>query len=180
MTATTATDATPPVQYYFECTNHGEANSTWQTSTTYVAQGLNPSTLYSFRVKARDSANPRNETGWSSTQSATTNPPDTTPPTPNPLVWATVPTATGPSTITMTATTATDATSPPVQYYFECTNHGEANSAWQSSATYLASGLTPSTLYTFRAKARDSAPALNQTGLVGYRIRNHPGTPDRH
>ncbi len=77
MTATTAADATPPVQYYFECTNYGEANSTWQTSPTYVAQGLNPSTLYSFRVKARDSASAHNETGWSSTLSATTLPPST-------------------------------------------------------------------------------------------------------
>ncbi len=164
MTATTATDATPPVQYYFECTNHGEANSTWQTSTTYAPAGLTPNTLYSFRVKARDNAAAQNQTGWSSTQSATTWPPDTTPPMPNPMTWATVPTATGSNSITMTATTATDANTPPVQYYFECTNHGEANSAWQSSATYLASGLTPSTSYTFRTKARDSAPALNQTG----------------
>jgi hypothetical protein len=78
MTAATAADETPPVQYYFECTNHGEANSTWQTSSTYIAQGLTPSTLYSFRVKARDSASSHNETGWSNTLSATTWPPGTT------------------------------------------------------------------------------------------------------
>ena len=77
MTATTAADATPPVQYYFECTNYGEANSTWQTSPTYLAQGLNPLTSYSFRVKARDSAITPNETGWSSTLSATTAAPST-------------------------------------------------------------------------------------------------------
>ena len=76
MTATTATDAaTPPVQYYFECTTDGSKSSSWQTSTTYVATGLTPSTQYSFRVKARDSAPVPNETGWSSTQSATTLPP---------------------------------------------------------------------------------------------------------
>jgi hypothetical protein len=77
MTATTATDATMPVQYYFECTNHGEANSTWQTSPTYLAQDLTPSTSYSFRTKARDSSTAHNETGWSSTQSTTTQPPGT-------------------------------------------------------------------------------------------------------
>ena len=77
MTATTASDATPPIQYYFECTNHGEANSTWQTNPTYIAQGLLPSTLYSFRVKARDSASSHNETGWSDILSATTQPPGT-------------------------------------------------------------------------------------------------------
>jgi GH35 family endo-1,4-beta-xylanase len=77
MTAKTATDATPPVQYYFECTSDGDANSSWQTNSTYVAKGLNPSTLYTFRVKARDSAVVRNETGWSPTASATTAPPST-------------------------------------------------------------------------------------------------------
>jgi hypothetical protein len=165
MTATTASDNSPPVKYYFECTNHGEANSTWQTSPTYAASNLTPSTLYTFRVKARDNAPAQNQTDWSTTQSATTDPPDTTPPSPNPMTWATVPTATGPSTITMTSTTATDATSPPVQYYFECTNHGEANSTWQSSPTYIASGLNPLTQYSFRAKARDSAtPTKNETG----------------
>jgi GH35 family endo-1,4-beta-xylanase len=164
MTATTATDSTPPVQYYFECTTDASKTSGWQSSTTYTATGLNPSTSYSFRVKARDSAAAHNETGWSSTLSATTNPPDTTPPTPNPMTWSSVPTATGAYTITMTANTATDATTPPVQYYFECTTDGTKTSIWQSSPTYLASGLAPSTLYTFRAKARDTAPALNETG----------------
>ena len=165
MTATTATDdSTPPVQYYFECTTDGSKTSAWQSSRTYVASGLNAGTSYSFRVKARDSAAAHNETGWSSTLSATTNPPDTTPPTPNSMTWSSVPTATGAYTITMTASTATDATTPPVQYYFECTTDGTKSSSWQSSPTYLASGLAPSTLYTFRVKARDSAPALNETG----------------
>jgi hypothetical protein len=163
MTATTATDTSPPVQYYFECTTDGDANSGWQTSPTYVASGLNPSTLYSFKVKARDSSPTQNETDWSSTESATTNPPDTTPPTPDPMEWDSVPTATGPTSITMTATTATDANTPPVQYYFECTTDGNKSSDWQTSPTYVASGLNAGTLYSFRVQARDSAPALNET-----------------
>ena len=80
------------------------------------------------------------------------------------MTWASAPTATGAYTITMTVSTANDANSPPVEYYFECTPDGDFNSVWQSSPTYLASGLTPSTQYTFRAKARDSAPTLNETG----------------
>ena len=90
--------------------------------------------------------------------------PDTTPPSPDPMNWASYPSATGSSTITMTATTATDTESPPVRYYFECTTDGSKTSGWQSGSTYVASGLTPSTLYSFRVKARDSAPALNETG----------------
>ncbi|MDD5064300.1 MAG: hypothetical protein PHQ35_06025 [Phycisphaerae bacterium] len=167
MTATTATDAdSPPVQYYFECTNDGSKSSSWQSSASYTASGLTPNTQYSFRVQARDSAATPNVNGWSSTQYATTDPPvqDTTPPTPDPMTWSSFPTATGSSTITMTATTATDATSPPVQYYFECTNDGSKSSGWQSSSTYVASGLTASTQYSFRARARDSAATPNVTG----------------
>ena len=89
--------------------------------------------------------------------------PDTTPPSPNPMTWATVPTATGSTSITMTATTAADNT-PPVQYYFECTIDGSKSSSWQTSTTYGATGLTPSTLYSFRVKARDSATVPNETG----------------
>jgi GH35 family endo-1,4-beta-xylanase len=88
--------------------------------------------------------------------------PDANAPTPNPMTWATAPSAISPSAITMTATTASDAT-PPVQYYFECTNHGEANSVWQTSPTYIAQGLYPSTLYSFRVKARDSSSSHNET-----------------
>jgi GH35 family endo-1,4-beta-xylanase len=92
--------------------------------------------------------------------------PDYTPPTPDPMYWATPPAATGSSSITMTATTASDDT-PPVQYYFECTNYGDANSAWQTSPTYIAQGLSPSTQYTFRVRARDSAVLPNVTGWSG-------------
>jgi glucuronoarabinoxylan endo-1,4-beta-xylanase len=169
MTAAAATDDIPPVEYYFECTTDGDANSTWQTNTTYVAQGLDPDTEYTFRVKARDSSAAQNETQFSGTASATTYPPDTTPPSPDPMEWAIggEPNALGSSSITMTAATATDAVSPPVEYYFECTTDGDANSTWQASPTYIAQGLNPLTQYTFRVKARDSAPALNETAFSG-------------
>jgi hypothetical protein len=90
--------------------------------------------------------------------------PDFTPPDPDPMTWASVPAATGPSSITMTATTASDDT-PPVLYYFECTNYGDANSGWQTSPTYIAQGLNPSTQYTFRVKARDSYVTANVTAF---------------
>lgn len=103
--------------------------------------------------------------------------PDFNAPTPNPMTWSVVPTAIGSSTITMTATTAADATLP-VRYYFECTNHGEANSTWQTSPTYIAQGLNPSTLYSFKVKARDSAIVPNETGWSStlFATTTAPGT----
>ncbi|UCE99796.1 MAG: metallophosphoesterase, partial [Planctomycetota bacterium] len=88
--------------------------------------------------------------------------PDTTPPEPDPMTWATVPAMTERWSIAMIATTATD-DSLPVEYYFECTNYGDANSNWQTDTTYVATDLAPSTQYTFRVKARDSAAAQNET-----------------
>jgi len=130
-----------------------------QPGTTYDPGTLSNSTTYYWRIDEKNATGTTTGDVWS----FTTAPPDTTPPTPAPS-WDSPPTATSASTIAMTATTATDAESPPVQYYFECTNHGEANSIWQSSPTYTASGLTPLTLYSFRVSARDSAPVRNYTG----------------
>ena len=121
MTATTATDNSG-VEYFFDCTAGGGHDSNWQSSPTYQDTGLTPNTQYTYQVKARDKSSNHNETAFSVTRSATTWPPDTTAPTPNPMTWSVVPTATGAYSITMTATTATDANNPPVQYYFECTN----------------------------------------------------------
>jgi hypothetical protein len=86
---------------------------------------------------------------------------DTTAPTPDPSTWDTVPTMVDTTTITMTADTATDVDSMPVQYEFDCTTDGTASSGWQSSSTYAPDALTPDTLYTFRHRARDAA--FNET-----------------
>ena len=93
-------------------------------------------------------------------------PPDTTPPTPNPMTFASAPAPTGTSAIGMTATTATDAGSPPVAYYFNFVSGGSGgnDSGWQSGTTYTDAGLTANTSYTYRVKARDSAATPNETG----------------
>ncbi len=163
MTATTASDPSG-VQYYFDCTaGAGGHDSGWQSSATYQDTGLTPSTQYSYRVQTRDQSTNQNTGQWSTTQSATTQaPPDTTPPTPNPSTWATVPYATGSTSISMTATTASDPSG--VQYYFDCTaGAGGHDSAWQSSATYQDTGLSPSTQYSYRVQTRDQS-ANHNTG----------------
>ena len=66
---------------------------------------------------------------------------DTTPPTPNPITWASSPAAAGPTSISMTATTATDPSG--VEYYFEETsgNPGATDSGWQAGKNYTETGL---------------------------------------
>jgi hypothetical protein len=163
MTATTASDPSG-VQYFFDCTSGaGGHDSGWQSSATYQDTGLTPSTQYSYRVQTRDQSANQNTGGWSTTQSATTqSAPDTTPPTPNPLTWATVPYATGSTSISMTATTAADPSG--VEYIFDCTAGGGHDSAWQTSPTYQDTGLTPSTQYTYRVQARDQSTNHNTGG----------------
>jgi hypothetical protein len=162
MTATTATDASG-VEYYFDCTAGGGNDSSWQDSTSYTDTGLSELTEYTYRVKARDKSSNQNETAYSTTKSATTDAEaDTTAPSPDPMTWATEPNATGTSSISMTATTATD--SSGVEYYFDCTAGGGNDSGWQDSTTYADTGLDPNTQYTYKVKARDKSSNQNETG----------------
>ncbi|MHC4499003.1 MAG: CotH kinase family protein, partial [Planctomycetota bacterium] len=91
-------------------------------------------------------------------------PPDANAPTPNPSTWSLLPSAMSHSAITMTATTATDASG--VQYYFDFNETaggpGGDDSGWQESPTYTDFGLSPQTQYTYRVKTRDQSPAQNE------------------
>ncbi|HUT28731.1 MAG TPA: Calx-beta domain-containing protein [Sedimentisphaerales bacterium] len=164
MTAATATDPSG-VEYYFECTAGGGNSSSWQSSATYVDTGLTPSTQYTYKVQARDKSPNQNATAFSTAESATTLSPDLTPPTPDPMTWATPPYSTGTTSIAMVATTATDTSG--VEYYFECTAGGGNDSGWQDSTSYEDTGLTPATQYTYRVQARDKSPNQNATAFSG-------------
>ena len=76
MTATTGSDATGPVEYYFDETS-GEPNGTdsgWQTSPNYTDSDLVPSTQYTYTVQMRDSVSPTPNVGTaSSPANATTD-----------------------------------------------------------------------------------------------------------
>jgi hypothetical protein len=148
MTATTATSA-GGVQYYFTCTAGGGHSSAWQASTTYTDTGLMPGVTYTYTVKARDAVNTSQITSSSSPASVLLN----TGPIPDPMTWASAPAATGISGITMTATTA--ASSGGVEYYFTCTAGAGHSSGWQTSATYVDTGLASGVSFTYVVQARD-------------------------
>ncbi|MHC4799624.1 MAG: CotH kinase family protein, partial [Planctomycetota bacterium] len=163
MTATTATDPSG-VQYFFDETTSGSTHdSDWQSSSYYPDSSLSPSTQYTYRTRSRDQSVNNNLTDWSTPPaSATTNPEDLTPPTPNPATWSSPPSADDPWQISMTATTATDPCG--VQYFFDETTSGSMHdSFWQASPDYTNYGLTPETQYTYQVKARDQSANRNQT-----------------
>lgn len=161
MTASTASDASG-VEYFFDCLTAGGHDSGWQDSPTYTDTGLAAATEYTYTVTARDKSPNQNQTLASAPESATTDAPDTAPPTPNPLTWATPPQSSGSTSITMTAGTASDPSG--VEYYFECTAGGGHDSGWQDSSTYIDTGLSAGMEYTYRVQARDKSPAQNVGG----------------
>ena len=88
--------------------------------------------------------------------------PDTQPPSPDPT-WASPPSATGTSSISMTATTVYDPSG--VEYYFEevSGNPGGSDSGWQESTSFTDTGLNADTTYTYRVRARDKSANQNVT-----------------
>jgi len=86
---------------------------------------------------------------------------DLTAPTPDPMSFASAPAASGPSSISMVASTAYDPLG--VEYYFTCTAGGGNDSGWQESASYTDTGLTAGTAYSYSVRARDKTPGNNET-----------------
>ncbi len=180
MVATTATDISGVEYYFLETSGHnGGTSSGWQDSPTYVDTGLDPCTTYTYEVKARDKSSNHNETAYSTppasaTTGHTTNPPtvDVNAPTPNPSTWAATPhysTNDGITfTLSMTATTATDTgtpLSPPVWYYFDCTNAGSSyDSGWVLTPTWTKDFIAQSYLV-YRVYTKDSASTPNYSGF---------------
>jgi YHS domain-containing protein len=152
LTAVTATDLSG-VEYYFANITDANHYSGWQDSRTYTDVNLLPSTIYYYKVKARDKSINHNETDWSD-EAWTTTLDDTTPPTPNPMTWEVAPIATGSDSITMTATTATDV-SGGVEYYFMNLQDGAHDSDWVSSPSWTDTGLAKNTTYTYIVFAQD-------------------------
>jgi len=84
---------------------------------------------------------------------------DFTPPTPAQMGWQSPPAAISDTEITMTAAAATDDNG--VEYYFASTSGGGNDSGWQTSPTYVDTGLSPDTSYSYTVQARDLSENRN-------------------
>ncbi|MFT5412372.1 MAG: hypothetical protein ACI9NC_005119, partial [Verrucomicrobiales bacterium] len=159
MTATTASDISG-VEYRFLNLTDSAHDSAWQASPSYIDTGLAPGSAYVYQVSARDLSPAQNTTGASSTIPETTDP-DVTAPAPDPMTFASAPSAMNSTTITMTATAASDISG--VEYLFQNLTDSAHDSAWQGSATYTDTGLASGTSYTYQVTARDLSAAQNTT-----------------
>jgi hypothetical protein len=122
-----------------------------------------PSGAGTYYVKVYEGNVPTETQLYQMTIQANVN--DFTPPTPDPMTFATPPQPAGISAISMVATTATDTQSAPVYYYFIFVAGGSGGSDgdWTSNTTYTDTGLEANTEYTYQVKARDSAMPPNVT-----------------
>ncbi len=111
---------------------------------------------------------------------------DNQPPAPDPMTFFAPPHAGGASQIAMTATTASDDRTPPVQYRFEETtgNTGGSSSSWQSGTDFTDGSLETNTRYGYRVRARDSADPHNYTQYsltaYAYTLCSTPDAPVLH
>lgn len=99
--------------------------------------------------------------------------PDTTPPNPDPMVFASAPVAISDSAVEMVAATATDESGGAVQYFFSSSTAG--GSGWTSNPSYTATGLTADTTYSWQVKARDTAG--NETDWSSIQSATTESTP---
>ncbi|MBN2128161.1 MAG: hypothetical protein JW741_01645, partial [Sedimentisphaerales bacterium] len=159
MTAVQASDPSA-VQYFFSNITDPSHNSGWIWTNSYTDTALDLDRTYSYRILTRDLSESLHTTSWSSVESVYLTP-DTTPPAPDPMTWASPPVATGPASITMTAATASD--DNPVEYYFANLTDPSHDSSWQQSPTYTDVGLASYASYTYTVKARDLSANRNET-----------------
>lgn len=156
MTATIATDATPPIMYQFHFvvgSAGGGPDSPFQSSPVFVDSGLNPNASYSYQVQSRDNASPTANQGSYSTQVTAY----TLIQTPTGVNFGAV---TDNSIVVQAAGTFSFITSLSSGIYFDSLTPGgdEGLNEWVQTSppvSATATSLQPNTTYEFRCKARN-------------------------
>lgn len=162
------------ITYYFDYVGllPGGDDSGWQGSIVYTDTGLTENTSYTYRVKARDSASTPNETLYSPTAAAITH--------------MTTPTGVNVSNLTPTSATISAAGtltnlnlgSSGVFLSWVLTAGGApvGDSGWIQVNSHNVTGLSPDTMYTFRAKARNQESVETATNQA-FPVRTLAFTP---
>jgi hypothetical protein len=132
-------------------------------SNTWVSPGSGPLIGQTLKLKLRVTGGAWNVQSYADnlrlTRQSTAG--DSTPPTPDPMGWAQLPTPALNASIFMMATNATDPNQ--VEYLFTNTVNGNV-SGWQDELLWTDTGLTDGVSYTYRVKARDKSAGQNDTG----------------
>jgi hypothetical protein len=177
MTASTASDPTTPINYFFHFVSGGTggADSAWQLGTAYTNTGLTPNTSYTYQVKARDGATPTpNETAYSTPAASTA----TLIETPTGVSFGTV---TNNSIVLNAGGTLTNLTTATSGVYFNSTTAGGNGglNVWQQTTTDTATGLSPNTSYSFQVKARNQSSVETAYSATAAKVTlaNAPTAP---
>ena len=204
MTATTASDPSTPVEYLFTYTacgadaGTGGDSSAWQTLTSYTDTGLQVNQCYGYTVTAQDSV-PNTGTASSRSKAYTAaNAPGTpvvSSPTSTSLTVDNAPNSNPAiTTFAIAVDDDGDVSVFNVTKYVQADGTIGASAVWQTEATWgaqVVTGLSASTLYRFKVKARNgdndetlfSAVATGTTSAapspdlqqLRYRWRNDDG-----
>ena len=173
MVATTASDPTTPIDYYFNFTSSptggtGGSSSGWQSGTSYVNSGLQANHQYGYRVKAVDGYD--NETSYS----VPTRYVYTAIEVPSGIVFGKVTTT---SIQVQSLNIPSGLTRGGSGLLIENTTEG-TNSGWRNKNSFWTNrSLSPNTSYTFYAKARngDSVETDHSPPVSKSTLANRPG-----
>lgn len=152
-------------EYSTDGTNWTNSGS---SATTYTFTGLTPSTSYTLRVRARDAAGNVSTPAISVTQSTSAPSGDATPPTlTGSIVIGTV------TDVSIQMSWPAGADNVAVTSYEVSSNSGGSWADTGSAATsYNFTGLTPSTSYGLRVRAKDAAGNVSTPALAATQSTN--------
>jgi hypothetical protein len=173
MIATTASDPSGPVQYFFDYYSSptggaGGNDSTWQTSTSYTDSGLQANHRYGYRVRARDAYNQMNNYSTVSYDYTDIE-------TPSGINFGTLTTTSIQVRSTNTPSGLNRGSSGLILYNVTA----GTSSGWQQNNNYWTSGsLAVNTQYGFRARARngDANTTPYSATYYSYTLANTPGS----
>jgi hypothetical protein len=130
---------------------------------------------FEYYVEAAGAKYPVTSPSMNHTVVVLSGPPDTDPPTPDPMFFAQDPCAISDCEVSMVATAASDPAG--VEYYFEETtgNPGGSDSGWTWNKSYTDT-VNPETQYCYRVKARDKTFNHNETAWSTAECATTPAT----